>query len=278
MSNHHLSPQPEPPRDGETVASDAVPVGGHGFWRNTWQVLKTIQARLRFIVILAAVGGVIVKWDTLKAHYEKWTRPLLGTEAAASTDTEYWCPMHPSIVRDHPDKCPICGMPLSQRKKSEAAAADEALPPGVVSRVTLTPYRVALAGVETVPVGYQPLAHRINTVGFVEFDERKLARISVRQTGKSRIDKLHVNFTGQVVQKGEVLASLYNPDLLVTVQEMLNARWSNSQDLVAAARDKLRLLGVDDEQINDFLHSDQAITHVIVRSPIRGHVIKKYAV
>ena len=53
--------------------------------------------------------------------------------------------MHPTVVRDHPDKCPICGMPLSKRKKSRASG--EALPPGVVSRVQLTPYRVALAGI-----------------------------------------------------------------------------------------------------------------------------------
>ena len=83
-------------------------------------------------------------WDTLKAHYEKWTRPAFREEAAASADTEYWCPMHPTIIRDHPDKCPICGMPLSKRKKGEAGA-EEPLPPGVISRVQLTPYRVALA-------------------------------------------------------------------------------------------------------------------------------------
>src|SRR5207249_4180933 len=94
-----LAPVPPPPSTG----------------RKVWQVVKTVQARLRFIAILAVVGGAILYWDTLKAHYERWTRPLLGQEAAASADTEFWCPMHPTVVRDHPDKCPICGMPLSKR-------------------------------------------------------------------------------------------------------------------------------------------------------------------
>ena len=56
--------------------------------------------------------------------------------------------MHPSIVRDNPkDKCPICFMPLSKRKKGEAGEA-EPLPAGIVSRVQLSPYRVVLAGVQ----------------------------------------------------------------------------------------------------------------------------------
>ncbi len=115
MSQGNTNPQPE-----------------HRFWHNFWQVLKTIQARLRFFVILAAVGGTIMYWDVLKAHYDKWTRPLFGAEEAASADFEYWCPMHPTVVREKPDKCPICGMPLSKRKKVEGAE-QEALPPGITS-------------------------------------------------------------------------------------------------------------------------------------------------
>ncbi len=120
--------------------------------------------------------------------------------------------MHPTIVREGPDKCPICGMPLSRRKKGEAGE-DEPLPPGVVSRVQVTPYRVALAGLQTTEVRYQPLTREIKTVGFVEFDERKLERIGARVTGRSRIDKLHVNVTGQMVHKGDPLAELYSPEL-----------------------------------------------------------------
>jgi Cu(I)/Ag(I) efflux system membrane fusion protein len=251
------------------------------FWRNAWQVTKTIQARLRFIVILAAVGGTIVYWDTLKAHYEKWTRPVFGEESAARTDTEYWCPMHPTIVRDHPDKCPICGMPLSKRKKGEGTGAGEALPPGVVSRVQLTPYRVVLAGVQTAEIDYQPLAKEIKTVGFVEFDERKLARISVRPTGKSRIDKLYVNVTGQNIAPGEPLADLYSPDLLTTLSELRIAQSESDKEMV---RDKLRLWGIGDDQIKKMEKSDRPSPLVTIRAPLSGrpgamwHVIKKYPI
>jgi Cu(I)/Ag(I) efflux system membrane fusion protein len=259
------------------LSPDLAPPRKHHFWHGFWQVIKTIQARLRFIAILAIVGAAIMYWDTLKAHYEKWTRPILGEEAAASADAEFRCPMHPTIVRDHPDKCPICGMPLSKRKKGEGIEASEALPPGVVSRVQLTPYRVALAGIQTAAINYQPLSKEINTVGFVEFDERKLARISARVTGKSRIDRLFVNVTGQTVEKGEPLALLYSPDLVVTVQNLQDARRSGNQDLERMARERLQLWGIEPDEVESVVHKQGGTTHQIIRSPIHGHVIKKYA-
>jgi Cu(I)/Ag(I) efflux system membrane fusion protein len=256
------------------------PPPGLGFWRRLWWwfdfIILVKLARLRFLAVLLAVGGTIAYWDTLRAHYERWTRPGAEQSAAAS-DSEFWCPMHPTIVRDKPDKCPICGMPLSRRKKGERGE-EEPLPPGVVSRVQLTPYRVALAGIRTAEVEYHCLHRDISAAGFVEYDERKLARITARATGKSRIDKLHVNVTGQAVRKGDPLAQLYSPDLVVTVQNLLDARRAGNANLQRLARDRLRLWGIDDEQIRSILRSGKPITHLTIRSPISGYVIKKYQV
>jgi Cu(I)/Ag(I) efflux system membrane fusion protein len=251
------------------------PLGKVWWWFHFAILVKL--ARLRFIAVLVAIGGVIAYWGTINAYYEKWTRPLFGQETAVSPDTEYWCPMHPTIVRDHPDKCPICAMPLSKRKKGDKDE-EEALPPGVSQRVQITPYKVAVAGIETAEIGYRPLTKEIAAVGFVEFDERKLARISSRVTGKTRIDKLYVNVTGQHVEKGEPLAELYSPDLVVTVQNLLDARQNNNRSLEKMARDRLRLWGIDDEQIDTIIKTDKPITHVTIRSPIHGHIIKKYQV
>jgi membrane fusion protein, copper/silver efflux system len=233
-------------------------------------------ARLRFIAVLAVIGLAIANWDTLRAHYEKWTRPS-SEQAAAASDLEFWCPMHPSIIRDHPDKCPICAMPLSKRKKGKQGNG-EALPPGVVSRVQLTPYRIALAGIATAEVGYRELSREIRAVGFVEFDETKLARITARASGKNRIDKLHVNYTGQDVARGEPLAELYSPDLAVTVQTLLGARRGNDQEMLRLTTDRLRLWGIEQDQIEQILRTGKPITHITLRSPISGHVIRKYQV
>jgi Cu(I)/Ag(I) efflux system membrane fusion protein len=258
-----------PPGGSVPVAAAEEPRRRFGGLR---QVLVTLLARLRFVAILAVIGLVIVKWDVLKAHYEKWTRPA-GETAAAEPDTEYFCPMHPSIVRDNnKEKCPICFMPLSKRKKGEAS--DAPLPPGVVSRVQVSPYRVVLAGVRTAPVGYLPLAKEITTVGTVEFDERGLKHVAARVKG--RIDKLSVNQTGQMVHKGDALATLYSPDLVVTAQNLIDATRSGNKDLAQIARDRLLLWGLEPDQIDQIVKGGKAATQVTVRSPIDGHVIKKY--
>jgi multidrug efflux pump subunit AcrA (membrane-fusion protein) len=248
----------------------------HGsFWWQFWQVLKTVQARLRFVVILAAIGGLIAYWDTLSAYYEKWTRPA-GPAETAGADTEYFCPMHPFIVRDNPrEKCPICHMDLAKRKKG--SGQPEALPPGTVSRVQLTPYRVVLAGVQTTEVHYLPLIKEITTFGSVEFNETKEAHIAARQKG--RIEKLYVNFTGQLVEVGEKLALLdirYSPELTVTLEDLLRARESGSREREESARKRLRLWDIGEEQLKDFLSTGKVNTKLTITSPIHGHVIKKY--
>jgi multidrug efflux pump subunit AcrA (membrane-fusion protein) len=283
MSERDVSRLPEAGLDEDRFSEGGLRAPAHyGRLRKLWwwfDFLVLVKlARLRFLAILALVGATIMYWDTLLSYYERWTRPLAAEAVVAAADTEFWCPMHPTIIRDKPDKCPICGMPLSKRKKGEAAEAEEALPPGVVSRVQLTPYKVVNAGVQTVEVGYQPLAKEITTVGFVEYDERKLARITARPTGKSRLDKLYVNVTGQKVQQGEPLAELYSPDLVVTVQSLLDAQRGGDADRQRMNQDRLRLWGIDDDQIKEILHTGRAVTRITVRSPISGHVIKKYQV
>lgn len=255
----------------------------HG-WRKAWWwfdfIILVKLARLRFIGILLVIGIVITQWDTLVAYYDKWTRPAEAARVGGS-DLEYFCPMHPSVVRDNPkEKCPICFMPLSKRKKG--ASTVEALPPGVVNRVQLTPYRVVLAGVQTWPVDYVPLSKEITAVGYVEFNERGQRTVSARVSG--RIDKLFANETGQMVKAGDELALLYSPDLLVTVQNLLDAKRSGNNEYLANARTRLQLLGIDNAQIEDILANrsdvhlgtDEGDVHVRIRSPITGHVITKY--
>src|SRR5690242_19918721 len=78
---------------------------GLSFWGKAWWwfdfLILVKLARLRFIGILVLLGIVIVKWDTFTAYYERWTRPAPSGHAAAS-DIEYFCPMHPTVIRDNP--------------------------------------------------------------------------------------------------------------------------------------------------------------------------------
>ena len=91
-----------------------------------------ILKRVRFIAILAAVGLFIGYWDTIKNYWDKWTRPKAAAVRELEAGQEFFCPMHPQVVQttfapngDVPN-CPICGMPLSVRKKGEAGYAKRA--------------------------------------------------------------------------------------------------------------------------------------------------------
>jgi Cu(I)/Ag(I) efflux system membrane fusion protein len=273
MSGDHLSRSAPARPDGQAPRLEPRPAPAHSLGWKVWLVIKTFQARFRFIAILVAVGLVISNWSWLTAAWEKWTRPAAGSQQTAA-GIEFYCPMDPQIIRDHPDKCPICGMPLSERKKGNTD--DDAAVPAGVRAVQLSPYRMALARIKTWQVSYRPLVKEIRTVGFVEFDERKLSRITAWVAGKSRITKLYVNFTGQTVKKGEPMAELYSPDLVTTVQNLLDARRAGNPGTEQMARERLRLWGISDNEIKSIVTTGKAITHVTIRSPRRGHVIKKY--
>jgi Cu(I)/Ag(I) efflux system membrane fusion protein len=259
-------------------------------WQKFRMVVKVVELRLRFIALMAATGLVFGYWDTIWNHYEKWTRPA-GERVAAASDVEFFCPMHPNVVRSEPGNCPICGMPLSKRKKGEK----EVLPEGVTARVALSPFRVQQAGVATMEVSYAPLAETLTTVGEVRFDERRLARISSKTKGQARVEKLLVNFTGTPVQAGEPLAELYSPELYQAVRELLLAQKNASQrvqyqsassrtllgdgtDLVQMAREKLGHWGLTAQQLDQILASGQADYRLPILSPISGVVIRKNVV
>jgi Cu(I)/Ag(I) efflux system membrane fusion protein len=253
-------------------------------------LIKVVELRLRFLILLAGTGLVFGYWDTIWNHYDKWTRPTGAGVLAAASTSEYFCPMHPNVVRAEASTCPICGMPLSKRARGEKAV----LPEGVTARVALSPLRVGQAGVRTIEVSYAPLVETLTTVGNVAFDESRLARIASRIPGNSRVERLHVNITGAPVRAGEPLAELYSPELAQAVRELVlatrNASTSRpatapgrsllgeTTNLVALTREKLTHWGLTDAQLDQIVASGQAETRMAILSPRSGVVIRKNVV
>ena len=91
--------------------------------------LRVIGVRLRFVAILAATFALIAYWDTIHNYWDKWTRPQTVASGQLPAEKEFFCPMHPKVVRTSLEadgsvpKCPLCGMPLSLRTKGEIGAA-----------------------------------------------------------------------------------------------------------------------------------------------------------
>ena len=122
-----------------------------------------VLARARFLLVVGFVLLLVGTWPTLQVYWGTITRPA-PPAAAVSRDTEYWCPMCPGVVSDWPSKCPVCHMTLVRRQKGEMTP----LPDGVVARVQLSPYRIQLAGIRTVPAEYRRLEHEVIIAGRLE--------------------------------------------------------------------------------------------------------------
>lgn len=247
--------------------------------------LRIAAVRLRFIGLLVAVVLVVGYWDAIKARFARWTHGEEDVATGAVEGVEFYCPMHPHIVRDVPGSCPICGMPLSARKKGGKTATPE----GVLARVQLSPYRIAQAGIHTSTVDWRPLEREVTTVGSVEYDERTLARISARFAG--RIESLAVAYTGASVERGAPLASIYSPDLYAAQESLLSAdaalaalrgaspvdpsAISRQQALVEASRSRLLLWGLWEPQVEAILKAGKAQPAIEILAPLSGTVTRK---
>lgn len=243
--------------------------------------LKLVEVRLRFIGILVAMVLIVGYWDRISTGWDRLTRP--SRAPAIAGDKEFFCPMHPQVVRDQQGNCPICGMSLSERKKGEK----EVLPEGVVGRVTLSPLRVQMAGITTVEVGYRPLFRTIETTGDLETDERRRSRIVARTAG--RADKVYADYAGAEVKAGAPLLEIYSPDLLTGREEYVNAlQWlgeaktadaeARAKRLVRSARERLLLWGMTEAQVDALKPGVEVEPHVDVVSPISGTVTAKLVV
>lgn len=250
--------------------------------------IDIVLVRLRFIGLLVVVMLLAAYWDDLKAHVERWLPHEKTSIAAGEVGIEFFCPMHPQIIRAEPGNCPICGMPLSKRKKGEASK----LPEGVTARVQFSPFRIAQGGIRTSAVEWKPLEREIETVGFVDYDERKLARITARFPG--RVEALAVDFTGTSVERGKPLATLYSPEVYAAEESLVTAARGlhdaesaatpdahaveRDRTLVDAARSRLTLWGLWPEQVEAIEKSGKASPTVDVLAPLAGIVTKKTVV
>ena len=200
--------------------------------------------------------------------------PLL--DAADQSNIQYYtCSMHPQIRSTDPNgRCPICGMALvpveAEPTTSEAEHAD-------APTLTLSNQAMKLAEIETTPVTRRYPEKVVRLFGEVAFDETLISDITAYFSG--RVEKLYVNYTGINVRKGDHLAEIYSPDLLTAQQELQQAakgigQYRSSQATLDAAREKLRLWGLDAEQIRQ-LEKQKPAERFTLFSPQSGIVIEK---
>lgn len=156
--------------------------------------------------------------------------------------------------------------------------------------VRLTSGELREFGVSFSTAEVRPLTALVRTVGLVTFDERRLAQVAPKFGGF--VERLYVNFTGQPVRRGQPLLEIYSPELVAAQQELLVARQlertvgqssvpgvtPQKTNLVAAARQRLRLWDMSDAQIDAVLRTGRVRRTVTLYSPATGTVVEKNVV
>jgi len=188
--------------------------------------------------------------------------------SAAETKKQLWtCAMHPQIRLDHPGKCPICGMELIPLQNAGAKVDSNA--------VHFSEEAMELANVATSIVSRQKPLKEVRLYGKVQADERLLQN-QVAHVG-GRIERLMLNFTGEPVRKGQLLALIYSPDLITAQQELLEAAKSKQTqpEIYEAAMEKLMQWMLTEKQIAQVERSGRVKTNFEVYSNTSGIVTAK---
>ncbi|MCY1024009.1 efflux RND transporter periplasmic adaptor subunit [Pyxidicoccus sp. MSG2] len=221
-----------------------------------------------------------------EAHDAHASAPSDSSTPSASEPaaTRYQCPMHPSIVQDHPGKCPICGMDLVALAPAAPGGEGAAMVQGLAP-VTIDFSRQQLIGLRTAPVTEGKVGGTWRTNGRVAMDETRVRRVNVKVAGF--VERVHADFTGKPVRQGEPLLSLYSPELLAAQEEYLLAlrtrqalgeaggMATDGDTLVAAARRKLLLWDVPPTALERLARTGEATRTLTLVSPISGVITKK---
>ena len=243
------------------------------------------------IAVFAAISaGLALVWRPVAERLRGWTQPSTAAAAPAATSTErkilyYQDPMHPWYRSDKPGIAPDCGMKLVPVYADEAGASAPTTP----GTVQISTARQQLIGVRSERAQYRTLGKTIRTVGRVALDEERTANVHVKVNGW--IQKVFVDYTFQHVKKGDPLFTLYSPELLATEQEYLLALKADRElgassfaevagggkDLLDAARRRLELWDLTDEQIRELEQTGKPQREITYYSPASGEVMERKA-
>ena len=233
-----------------------------------------------------------------------------GSVNGKDGDVDHWtCTMHPSVHSEDPGKCPICSMTLVPVMKRDAggAASPEAKQPQASSPAdsmqgmpgmsgegkAMAPekpgeFRVPVERQQQIGVTYatvesKPLNHTIRAVGKVAPDSQRVWRVVARAGGY--VQELGVTAPGESVKKGQVLMTLYSPELLTTQRELIDllrmrdsapkgprSARADAQSLIESAERRLRLWNVTDEQVAKIEQTRHAEESIPILSKMDGIV------
>jgi membrane fusion protein, copper/silver efflux system len=248
------------------------------------------RGRLILVGLALIVGGGLLGWGMAR-----WLAPgvpqhadveghakATHEDATGKRDTLWTCSMHPQIRLPQPGQCPICFMDLIPLKEGDSEAPARSL-----REIRLSERARKLAQVRTSPVIRKSPGVETRLTGQVAYDETRLGTITARVGG--RIDRLYVDYTGAFVKKGQPMAEIYSPELYAAQSELIQAVKSlpdvsekrlklireSAGRTMQAAREKLRLLGLTEAQMDAVANRGVPSEHVTLHATLTGVVIRR---
>jgi Cu(I)/Ag(I) efflux system membrane fusion protein/cobalt-zinc-cadmium efflux system membrane fusion protein len=220
--------------------------------------------------VAATVAGLLFQLQILRGIQHLIPPPDTGRQVL------YWTsPMDASVRSDKPGKTAM-GMELIP------VYADQPPQEAVVIDATLIEREVTTALVQ-----YGSRVRTIETVGTIAYAEPRIADVTLKVD--AWIEKLHVNYKGQPVRRGDPLVDVYSPNLVSTQEEVLigaavlkEARGQELQGALArdrenleASKQRLRYVDVTDKQIDELIATGKVPKTLTFFSPADGIVTEK---
>ena len=183
----------------------------------------------------------------------------------------YTCPMHPTVIQDRPGTCPVCAMDLVRKGQ-----------PGEEVKITaelnylLKPTNaMVITSIKTIMPVQKSMDVTSKANGLITYDTRRFASIPIRFGG--RIEKLWIKYNFQPIRKGQKILEIYSPELLTAQRDLLYLLKSDKENslLIEGAKEKLRLLGVSNSQIDQLVSTGKELNSFSVYSPVDGYIVEE---
>ena len=189
----------------------------------------------------------------------------------AMEESEVWtCSMHPQVRQNEPGSCPICGMDLIPLANNSSTNSN----PYVFE---MTEDAVQLANIQTMRIGDVGTASTssLKLNGKMQANESEAISMVAHLPG--RIEKLYVSFTGEKINKGDKIATIYSPELVAAQRELIEAKKLEdiSPEILQAAKNKLKYWKVGDKFINQVLDNETVTEKFTIYAEQSGVVMDK---
>jgi len=203
---------------------------------------------------------------------------MMGLVAACNSEKdkevhahdEYTCPMHPQITQDKPGTCPICGMDLVKKSGAEQPVAVSEEMKDLIKPTNSS----VVAAIEMIRPERKTLPVNVTAPGVISYDTRKTYSVPVRFGG--RIEKLYLKYNYQPVRKGQVIMEIYSPELITAQRELLYVVSQHKEqfEIIESAKQKLQLLGLTKDQIENIIKTGKESFAFPVFSPYSGYIVE----